>query len=68
MLLKIDKELRWSLSYNGVSVEVGQCSLFSDIPPKLTSAKAVINLLSTFQKIMGNSHYFLECRKQVDNS
>ena len=50
MLLKYDKELRWSLSCNGVSVEVGQCSLLSDIPPKLTSANDVINRLSTFKK------------------
>ena len=50
MLLKLDKELRWSLSCNGVSVEVGQCSLLSDIPPKLTSVNDVINLLSTFKK------------------
>lgn len=51
MLVKVDEELKWSLSCHGVLVEIGQCCILAAVPPRLTSVQAVLDLLATLQEV-----------------
>ena len=37
LLLRVDEELRWSVSCHGILVEVGQSRVLTSIPPQLNS-------------------------------
>ena len=47
LLLKVDEELRWSVSCHGI---LGQSRVLTSIPPRLNSAGTVLDLLSTLQQ------------------
>ena len=51
LLLKVDEELRWSLSCHGVIVEVDQSHILTAVPPQLNSVRAVLDLLSTLLEV-----------------
>lgn len=48
-LVKVDGDLRWTLSCHGTLVEVDQCQVLSSVPRQLNSAGALLNLLTTLQ-------------------
>ena len=50
LLLKVDEELRWSVSCHGILVEVGESHILTSVPTQLNSIGAVLDLLSTLQK------------------
>ncbi len=47
--MKVDKEFRWTLSCEGILVEVAQCQVLSDVPNRLNSSSALLGLLATLQ-------------------
>lgn len=53
-LVKVDEELRWTLSCHGIVVEVDKCCDLLTIPPQLHSAGALLDLLHALQAIRGN--------------
>ncbi len=48
-IVKVDGDLRWTLSCHGTLVEVDQCRVLSLVPRQLNSAGAVLDLLTTLQ-------------------
>lgn len=48
-LLKVDEGLKWSLSCRSILVEVGQCQVFTGVASKITSARALLDILLTLQ-------------------
>ena len=50
-VVKVDEELRWTLSCHGVAVEVDKCCDLRTIPPQLHSAGALLDLLHALQAI-----------------
>lgn len=51
LLVKVDEELRWSISCHGNLVEVGQSRVLTSIHPRVNSIGAVLDLLSTLQEV-----------------
>ena len=51
MLLKVDHQLKWSLSCHGIRIEVGQRQFLAAIPSQLTSVTAVLDLIATLQEV-----------------
>ena len=49
-LVRVDEELRWSLSCHGLLVEVDQCSVLATIPHTIASAGALLHLLHTLEE------------------
>ncbi len=48
-VVRVDEDLRWTLSCHGTLVEVEQCKVLDTVQRQLCSAGAVIDLLSTLQ-------------------
>lgn len=48
-LVKVDDDLRWTLSCHGVRVEVAECQVLCGVPCQLSSASVVLDLLCTLQ-------------------
>lgn len=51
LFVKVDEELRWSISCHGILVEVGQTRVLTSIPPRVNSIGTVLNLLKTVQEV-----------------
>ena len=51
ILIRVDKELRWSISCHGSLVDVAQSRLLSSVLPRLTSTCIVNNLFSVLQNV-----------------
>ena len=49
-LVKVDSELKWTLSYNDCPVEIEQCNaVLGNIPRQLSSVDSLMQLISTLQ-------------------
>ena len=48
-LLKVSSELRWSLSCHGMMVEIDQCEVFTAVESRVSSAKALLQIIETLQ-------------------
>ena len=51
LLVKVDKELRWSISCHGTLFEVGQNAVLESIPPRIHSIGVVLELLKALQEV-----------------
>ena len=51
LLVKVDKDFRWSVSCHGILVEVGRCDVLTAIPPLLNNVTVILDLLSTLQEV-----------------
>ena len=45
--VKVDQTLNWSLSCQGVQIDVSRCSSLASTPSKLTSFRTIVNLLQS---------------------
>jgi len=48
-VVKVDRDLKWSLSYHGILVQNNQCDVLSVIPPKVSCVQDILTLLNTIQ-------------------
>lgn len=49
-LVKVDEELKWTLSCHGALVDIEQCGVLDGVPCQLNTARAVLDLLATLQE------------------
>ena len=48
-ILKVSNDLSWSLSCHGMLVEIDQCHAFTAVESRVSSAKALLQIIETLQ-------------------